>query len=55
MSQSIKYRADRRLNLGKFDNILNFAVIGLLAIGTLLVWAALLFFTPEAISLHNSH
>ena len=39
MSQSIKYRADRRLNLGKFDNILNFAVIGLLAIGTLLVYA----------------
>ena len=39
MSQSIKYRADRRLNLGKFDNILNFAVVGLLAIGTLLVYA----------------
>jgi rod shape determining protein RodA len=39
MSQSVKYRADRRLNLGKFDNILNFAVIGLLAIGTLLVYA----------------
>ena len=39
MSQSIKYRTDRRLNLGKFDNILNFAVIGLLAIGTLLVYA----------------
>lgn len=39
MSQSIKYRANRRLNLGKFDNILNFAVIGLLAIGTLLVYA----------------
>ncbi len=39
MSQSIKYRADRRLNLGKFDKILNFAVIGLLAIGTLLVYA----------------
>ena len=39
MSQSIKYRADRRLNFGKFDNILNFAVIGLLAIGTLLVYA----------------
>ena len=39
MSQSIKYRADRRLNLGKFDNILNFAVFGLLAIGTLLVYA----------------
>jgi rod shape determining protein RodA len=39
MSQSIKYRADRRLNLGKFDNILNFAFIGLLAIGTLLVYA----------------
>jgi len=39
MSQSIKYRANRRLNSGKFDNILNFAVIGLLAIGTLLVYA----------------
>jgi rod shape determining protein RodA len=39
MSQSIKYRADKRLDLGKFDNILNLAVIGLLAIGTLLVYA----------------
>ena len=39
MSQSIKYRADKRLDLGKFDNILNLAVIGLLALGTLLVYA----------------
>ena len=39
MSQSIKYKSERRLILGKFDNILNLAVIGLLSIGTLLVYA----------------
>ena len=39
MSQSIKYRSDKRFNFGKFDNLLNFAVIGLLAMGTLLVYA----------------
>jgi len=39
MSQSIKYKSERRFILGKFDNILNLAVIGLLSIGTLLVYA----------------
>jgi rod shape determining protein RodA len=39
MSQSVKYRSANRLSSSNFDNILNFAVIGLLAIGTLLVYA----------------
>ena len=39
MSQSIRYRRSNRLNLKNFDNLLNFAVIGLLLIGTLLVYA----------------
>ena len=39
MSQSIKYRSANRLSFSKFDNILNLAVIGLLAMGTLLVYA----------------
>jgi rod shape determining protein RodA len=39
MSQSVKYRSANRLSFSNFDNILNFAVIGLLAMGTLLVYA----------------
>jgi rod shape determining protein RodA len=39
MSQSVKYRSANRLSFLNFDNILNFAVIGLLAMGTLLVYA----------------
>ncbi|NCV73769.1 MAG: rod shape-determining protein RodA, partial [Actinobacteria bacterium] len=39
MSQSIKYRSANRLSFSNFDNILNLAVIGLLAMGTLLVYA----------------
>ena len=39
MSQSIKYRSANRLSFSNFDNILNLAVIGLLGIGTLLVYA----------------
>ena len=39
MSQSIRYRRASRINFRNFDNLLNFAVIGLLLIGTLLVYA----------------
>jgi len=39
MSQAVKYRSEKRFEFGKFDNLLNLAVIGLLAIGTLLVYA----------------
>jgi rod shape determining protein RodA len=39
MSQSIKHRSANRLSFSNFDNILNLAVIGLLAMGTLLVYA----------------
>ncbi len=39
MSQSIRYRRASRIDFRNFDNLLNFAVIGLLLIGTLLVYA----------------
>lgn len=39
MSQSIRYRRSSRIEFRNFDNLLNFAVIGLLLIGTLLVYA----------------
>ena len=39
MSQSVRYRRASRLDFRNFDNLLNFAVIGLLLIGTLLVYA----------------
>lgn len=39
MSQSIRYRRSSRIDFKNFDNLLNFAVIGLLLIGTLLVYA----------------
>ena len=39
MSQSIRYRRVSRIDFRNFDNLLNFAVIGLLLIGTLLVYA----------------
>jgi rod shape determining protein RodA len=39
VSQSIRYRRASRINFRNFDNLLNFAVIGLLLIGTLLVYA----------------
>jgi len=39
VSQSIRYRRSTRIDLKNFDNLLNFAVIGLLLIGTLLVYA----------------
>ena len=39
MSQSIRYRRSSRIDFRNFDNLLNFAVIGLLLIGTLLVYA----------------
>jgi rod shape determining protein RodA len=39
MSQAVKYRSEKRFEFGKFDNLLNLAVIGLLAMGTLLVYA----------------
>ena len=39
MSQSIRYRRASRIDFRSFDNLLNFAVIGLLFIGTLLVYA----------------
>ena len=39
MSQSIRYRRASRIDFRNFDNLLNFAVIGLLFIGTLLVYA----------------
>ena len=39
MSQSIRYRRASRIDFRSFDNLLNFAVIGLLLIGTLLVYA----------------
>ena len=39
MSQSIRYRRASRIDFRNFDNLLNFAVIGLLVIGTLLVYA----------------
>jgi rod shape determining protein RodA len=39
VSQSIKYRSAKRLSFLNFDNLLNLAVIGLLGIGTLLVYA----------------
>ena len=39
MSQSVRYRRPGRINISNFDNLLNFAVGGLLIIGTLLVYA----------------
>jgi rod shape determining protein RodA len=39
MSQSIRYRKDSRISFRNFDNLLTFAVVGLLFIGTLLVYA----------------
>ena len=39
MSQSIRYRRASRIDFRNFDNLLNFAVVGLLLIGTLLVYA----------------
>ena len=39
MSQSIRYRRASRIDFRNFDNLLNLAVIGLLFIGTLLVYA----------------
>ena len=39
MSSNLKYRSAARSSLGKFDKLLVFAVTGLLAIGTLLVYA----------------
>jgi len=39
VSQSIRYRRVSRIDFRNFDNLLNFAVIGLLFIGTLLVYA----------------
>jgi rod shape determining protein RodA len=39
VSQSIRYRRSSRIDFKNFDNLLNFAVIGLLLIGTLLVYA----------------
>ena len=39
MSQSVRYRRASRINFRNFDNLLNVAVIGLLFIGTLLVYA----------------
>jgi len=39
VSQSIRYRRSIRIDFKNFDNLLNFAVIGLLLIGTLLVYA----------------
>ena len=39
MSQSIRYRRSSRIDFKNFDNLLNFAVIGLLLIDTLLVYA----------------
>ena len=39
MSQSVRYRRPGRIHISNFDNLLNFAVGGLLIIGTLLVYA----------------
>jgi len=39
VSQSIRYRRASRIDFRNFDNLLNFAVIGLLLSGTLLVYA----------------
>ena len=39
MSQSVRYRRASRIDFRNFDNLLNVAVIGLLFIGTLLVYA----------------
>jgi rod shape determining protein RodA len=39
VSQTVRYRRASRLDFRNFDNLLNFAVIGLLLIGTLLVYA----------------
>ena len=39
MSQSVRYRRPGRIQISNFDNLLNFAVGGLLIIGTLLVYA----------------
>jgi rod shape determining protein RodA len=39
VSQSIRYRKDSRISFRNFDNLLTFAVVGLLFIGTLLVYA----------------
>jgi len=39
VSQSIRYRRASRIDFRNFDNLLNLAVIGLLLIGTLLVYA----------------
>jgi rod shape determining protein RodA len=38
VSQSVRYRRPGRINISNFDNLLNFAVGGLLIIGTLLVY-----------------
>ena len=39
MNQSVRYRRPGRIQISNFDNLLNFAVGGLLIIGTLLVYA----------------
>jgi rod shape determining protein RodA len=39
VNQSVRYRKPGRIQLSNFDNLLNFAVGGLLIIGTLLVYA----------------
>jgi rod shape determining protein RodA len=39
VSQAVRYRRSSRIDFRNFDNLLNFAVIGLLLIGTLLVYA----------------
>ena len=39
MSLNVKYGRSSRTNFGSFDKLLNFAVGGLLLIGTLLVYA----------------
>jgi rod shape determining protein RodA len=39
VSQSIRYRRSSRIDFRNFDNLLNLAVVGLLLIGTLLVYA----------------
>jgi len=39
VSQSVRYRRPGRIQISNFDNLLNFAVGGLLIIGTLLVYA----------------
>lgn len=39
MSSNVKYRSAAKSSFGSFDKLLNFAVIGLLLIGTILVYA----------------